>query len=82
MKKIELNWEYCECGCHGHELNVAGKYWVFNDLGNPPTLYLKNGHKWSGIELGKFKSYKEIDSYIIKELKAEYRKLGKMLNIK
>lgn len=28
--KKELNWEYCECGCHGLDLQVAYQYfWCF-----------------------------------------------------
>ena len=38
-----MNWDYCECGCHGHEA-IAGqiRFWIFNDLlGN---FYLHRGH--------------------------------------
>jgi hypothetical protein len=24
---IPLNWEYCECGCHGSSLTIAGRVW-------------------------------------------------------
>lgn len=49
-----MNWEYCECGCHGHEASAGSvHFWLFNDLkGN---LFLHRGHGWMSPLIAKYK---------------------------
>jgi hypothetical protein len=69
-KQKKINWEYCECGCHGHEATVKGThYWVFNDLGpkrdgNGSLFHLHRGHGFMGVKLGEFDGFETVDSYI------------------
>lgn len=67
MKK-KLNFEYCECGCHGFELSVAGQYfWVFDDLKG--SFHVHSGHSSCTKRLGSFKSWNAVHSYVRKQLK-------------
>ena len=68
-----LNWEYCECGCHGHELNIGHVHlWLFDDLKG--TLYLRKGHGHVSPLVDKFKTWKKVDKaarkILTKELKS------------
>lgn len=72
----ELPWEYCECGCHAHELSVGDFYrWMFQDLENG-KVYLNSGHKW-GTHLGTFNSVKECKDFVRKEFKEHVEKRTK-----
>jgi hypothetical protein len=56
-----MNWEYCECGCHGHEASAGGIYlWLFNDLKGNYTLH--RGHGWMSPVIGKYKSWEEAET--------------------
>lgn len=70
-----MNWEYCECGCHGHEAHAAGIYfWLFNDLKGNYTLH--RGHGWLSPVIGKYKSWEEAEEKareILKEALVELR---------
>ncbi len=69
--QIGLKWEYCECGCHGHEASKLGKdFWMFNDLGQDSSgkidtskakFYLNSGHGWMGTKIGVYSSFDEAD---------------------
>lgn len=56
MKIKKLHFEYCECGCHGHEANLGtAHYWIYNDLkGN---FQLHKGHGWMAPVLGTYTSF-------------------------
>ena len=59
----KLEFEYCECGCHGHEAARKGLYyWIYNDLGDPPKFYLNNGHGFLGVRIGVYKSFEEAEA--------------------
>lgn len=56
----QIEWGYCECGCHGNELQLGpAYYWMFNDLVGGFTV--RTGHSHSGELLGKFKSFTKAD---------------------
>lgn len=64
----KIGWEYCECGCHGHEIRFGPIYfWLFNDLGKGSDsdkhgFHLFNSHM--GITskiIGTYDSFKEAD---------------------
>jgi hypothetical protein len=65
-KSKRVNWEYCECGCHGHELLLGPLYyWMFNDLGRGGStkhFHLNTRHSDLGDHLGSFSSFEEADS--------------------
>lgn len=40
-----LNFNYCECGCHGYEASVGNLHlWIFWDL--KESYHLHRGHGW------------------------------------
>jgi len=74
---ISDKWEYCECGCHGHELRIGNYYyWLYNDLkGN---FYLREGHGFPAtINLGIFKSFEEADQKVKELIKEQIKELKK-----
>lgn len=78
QKKKSLDWEYCECGCHGHELEIGGQYfWLFDDLEG--SFYLRNGHKYGGISLGTFKSFEAASDHVRSILKDSLKEIKKVL---
>lgn len=61
MKKLDF--EYCECGCHGFELSVAGQYfWVNDDLKGNYDVH--SGHGWISHRLIRLKSWDEVRAYV------------------
>lgn len=55
---MALDWEYCECGCHGSEAHAGPFYfWIFNDLKG--GYFLHTGHGWHSPRVGKFSSQEE-----------------------
>ena len=64
-KSKRVDWEYCECGCHGHELRLGPLYyWMFNDLGrggSAKRFHLNTDHSGLGSRLGSFSSFEEAD---------------------
>ena len=75
--KILPGWEYCECGCHGHSLEMGGlSFWLYNDLkGN---YYLDYNHK-HGERIGVYKSWEEADKKVREILKKHKAKVMKEL---
>jgi hypothetical protein len=51
-----IPWEYCECGCHGHEARIGSLYyWLYNDLKG--TFHLNTAHRGSSnTEIGRYAS--------------------------
>jgi hypothetical protein len=87
-KKKELPWEYCECGCHGHELSVAGQhFWCLTtwpELGTdkPPSTYsfhLHSGHGWISPKIGEYKSWTKVNAEVRKRLSAALKELKKAI---
>ncbi|MDP2933822.1 MAG: hypothetical protein Q8N81_06890, partial [bacterium] len=64
-KSTRIQWEYCECGCHGYELQLGhAYYWMFNDLGeggSSKPFHLHTGHSGLGEHIGSFSSFKAAD---------------------
>ena len=65
MKFKRIQFEYCECGCHGSASYIEGfkagwgpQYWVYNDLRGNYELY--RGHGRYGGKVGDFKSYQKV----------------------
>jgi hypothetical protein len=78
---IKLDFEYCECGCHGFE---AKNYWIYSLVGHEldghekietPHLAVK-GHKY-GVILGWFKTWKQAKAACLKSFKQELLTLAK-----
>ena len=77
-----FDWEYCECGCHGNELRIGNFYrWSLTDFPNSPREYetqfhhLNDGHKW-GQHLGTFRSWKDLEDFVAKDLEKELESLA------
>lgn len=73
-----MEWEYCECGCHGHEASAGNDhYWLFNDLkGN---YFLHRGHGWLSPLIGKYQSFQEAADKAEELVKAEIQKMQEAL---
>lgn len=67
-----LPWEYCECGCHGHELKVGKNcyYWCFIQLEPSRRYHLHTNHGFTGQKLGVFKTWREVDDALAPIIKA------------
>lgn len=67
-----LPWEYCECGCHGHELVVSkGCYfWCYQPEPIGKKFVLRSGHGILGPHIGTFKSWREVDEALVPILRA------------
>lgn len=76
-----MNFEYCECGCHGSSASAGPiHFWIFNDLkGN---YFLHRGHGWISPLIGKYKSYKEADAEVVKIVKKELAEINSALKPK
>ena len=68
-KKRDIDFEYCECGCHGFSLSIAGQnFWVLDDLKG--HLRLHSGHGWLSPKLAVFENWKEVEAFVRGKLKA------------
>lgn len=67
-----LPWEYCECGCHGHELVISKDcyFWCFQPEPIGKSFVLRTGHCSLGTHLGTFKTWREVDEAIVPILKS------------
>ncbi len=80
-KSKSSDWEYCECGCHGHVLKLGTlSYWLFNDLSGGKSFHLYRGHGGMGEHLGDFLSFEKADQATRKNAKPIIRKLLKELS--
>ncbi len=78
----KFEWKYCECGCHGLELELGVFYrWVLIDFPNSPREYktrvvhLNDGHKW-GKHLGTFDSFEKMEKFVTEEINEQFALLG------
>lgn len=84
-----LPWKYCECGCHGHQLDILGEsFWVgtyFKDPNNGDytieRINLHSGHSWTAPLIGTYKSWEEIDAEVLKRLKEKAEKIKEELKL-
>jgi hypothetical protein len=62
-----LDWNYCECGCKGYFLTIAGiYYWCWWNLGK--KWILNEGHS-NGAYIGTFRSGEAVDKKIVAMLR-------------
>lgn len=63
MSDTTLNFEYCECGCHGFEATKKGlSYWIYMQLSvssksGKELFHLYRGHGWLGEKLSVHETY-------------------------
>jgi hypothetical protein len=78
-EEIKLNWEYCECGCKGHDVSVGSLHlWQFDDLKNGPKSHrLHEGHGWMSPLIGSYASGEDADKAAIERVKEELKKIRK-----
>lgn len=64
-KSTRIQWEYCECGCHGYELRLGpAYYWMFCDLdrgSSSEQFHLNTGHSARGEHMGSYSSFEAAD---------------------
>lgn len=78
----KLNWKYCECGCHCHEVTVGGSYYsIYNDLQGAYLLSQNNDPRYSQYAK-KFGSFAEADKAAYKMALEELESAKKALEIK
>ena len=93
-KKYRLPWEYCECGCHGHELNILGEYfwsrmdgveltpdgkhWNWSNPGRKFTLSRQHGFYGPQKQ---FSSDEDLDKEVISILKGKKDNILKELKL-
>jgi hypothetical protein len=67
-----LDFEYCECGCHGFEASAgAVHFWIYWDLDEHFTGFkLHQGHGWTSPRIGSFPT--------LGKAKAEANKLARL----
>jgi hypothetical protein len=66
-----LPWEYCECGCKGHELVISKDVYFWSYMPKPigKTFVLFAGHGMSGKRLGVYKTQRDRDAALVPILK-------------
>lgn len=70
QKPEVVDWEYCECGCHGHSLsNSPMERWMYNTLQSAPAFHVYRGHGQYGVCIGKFNTFEEADQFVKNELR-------------
>lgn len=69
-----LEFNYCECGCHGHEASAGVvHYWIFNDLQG--SFYLHQGHGRLSPRLGAFVSFEAAEREANAHVRAVIKKM-------
>jgi hypothetical protein len=76
-KKVE--WDYCECGCHGLEFRAPGIYfWLWVPVRDPiPKYVLRTGHGWMGSEVGRFDDMNGVNEFVLGKIKDALKGLEK-----
>lgn len=79
-----LPWEYCECGCKGHELTVGKdcNFWCFMPEPIGKKFVLFAGHGMTGKEIGTYKTQRERDAAlapILEDLAEEHNKTSQRI---
>jgi hypothetical protein len=69
-----LPWEYCECGCRGHELIISKdcQFWCFQPEPIGKSFVIRTGHCSSGTYIGTFKTWREVDEALVPIIKASF----------
>lgn len=71
---MALNFEYCECGCHGHEASAGAlHFWIFNNLKG--RFFLHQGHGWLSPKLSEHTSFQDAEKAANEVVKGELTKL-------
>jgi hypothetical protein len=80
-KPKALPWEYCECGCKGHDLNIEDFYvWRFIEFPDAPDsykeekVYLLAGQMAWHKQLGRFDSRELCDTFVRELIKEHLAK--------
>jgi hypothetical protein len=73
---LKLPWKYCECGCHGWDLNIGGNYfWLHWNTKDKWTL-CKDGHGFTlGTEVGVYKTDRGAEGAVRRALKKAKKEL-------
>ncbi|MBX4210534.1 hypothetical protein KW783_01010 [Candidatus Parcubacteria bacterium] len=79
-KGTKIGWEYCECGCHGHDIHFGPVYfWMLNTLSKEEKPFkLNRVHRgYANTELGTYSTFQEADQAAREHAKEELAKLRK-----
>lgn len=79
--KIKLNFEYCECGCHGYAADAESfSYSIYWDLRE--NFYTHRGHGLTGYRIGTYNSYNVAKEACNQDAERRLNDLHKALGIK
>ena len=83
-KNKGLNFEYCECGCHGHSASMANiHYWLYNDLKHKENSFkLHQGHGWISPLIKTFASFEAAVDFANEMAQKEFNKIKSELGFK
>lgn len=78
-RKYHFKWEYCECGCHGSDLEIAGMQFshIMQDPMNAADckLRLHEGSHRMGALIGVYKSWEDMDRALATIIRARIKGL-------
>lgn len=82
MTRNKLNWKYCECGCHCHEVQVGSSWFsLYNNL-RGTYLLCKGGDARHASYATKHSSFEEADKTAYTRALEELESMEKALGIK
>lgn len=69
--KRSIDWEYCECGCHGFTVSIGDEYfWAYVHLPSEKISVYSNTHGPYGTRIGTFDSFEEADAAVVDKIKS------------
>ena len=66
-----IQWEYCECGCHGDTQSIAGVH--FWQIFSNNIYILRIGHGFCGMPLGEFETINDANKEVLRSLNYEFK---------
>ncbi len=69
----KIQFEYCECGCHGNTLQAAGRcFWIYQNLdGRDKTFTLHAGHGPLARKIGTYNWFREAEAEVKRQLRLD-----------
>lgn len=80
---VNLQFEYCECGCKGHEAGVGGlSYWIWWSAVKGEPYKACRGHGRLSTLIGSYPTFKEAVKACNEHAQPEFEKMMKALGVK
>ena len=82
-KRKGLNFEYCECGCHGLSASAGTvHFWIYWDLDEHFTGFkLHQGHGFTSLRIGTFDTLSKAEAAATKLARLALKKMQKDLGV-